>query len=202
MSGNSNVPRTRIIGQGGRRDWDASDLAVLLSGGADSAACLAFYLEMGRNPCALFVDYEQRSVAEEHEAALAVAEHYGIPLKLTTWRGPRDRTIGYVQGRNAFLALAAFLELPASATAVALGLHSGTGYPDCSHYFINAVDAVYHTYTPRVSVIAPFLDWSKADIWAYAKSRQVPLNLTYSCERGGLPPCMACDSCLDRKALE
>jgi 7-cyano-7-deazaguanine synthase in queuosine biosynthesis len=33
------------------------EVLVLLSGGIDSAACLDFYKELGRPPCALFVDY-------------------------------------------------------------------------------------------------------------------------------------------------
>jgi 7-cyano-7-deazaguanine synthase len=53
---------------------------VLLSGGIDSAACLDFYLDLGRTPCALFVDYGQLAARAELRAALAVADYYSVPI--------------------------------------------------------------------------------------------------------------------------
>jgi 7-cyano-7-deazaguanine synthase len=45
---------------------------------------------------------------------------------------------------------------------------------------------------------APFATWTKQDIIAYCRTRNVPVHLTYSCERGTEPPCGTCLSCKDR----
>ena len=64
--------------------------------GVDSAACVALYLEMGRPPCGLFVDYGQPARLEEGMAARAIAHHYGIPLRTAEWHGP-DPTVALVR---------------------------------------------------------------------------------------------------------
>ena len=104
-----------------------------------------------------------------------------------------------IPGRNAFLLSAALLERPESATAIALGIHSGTDYADCSPEFVKSMQAVYDLYCDGQVVIAcPFIDWTKAEVLSYAESMGVPLALTYSCENGSNPPCGRCRSCQDR----
>jgi 7-cyano-7-deazaguanine synthase len=99
--------------------------------------------------------------------------------------------------------MAALMERPRSATGIAIGIHAGTAYPDCSPLFVDRMQAVYDLYTSgRVKIVAPFLEWSKGEILAYACSSGVPLGLTYSCEAGSEPPCECCRSCLDRKLLD
>ena len=180
------------------------ETVVLLSGGADSAACLAFYAnDVGRLPHALFVDYRQPAVRQEALAARRIARHYGILLETAKWIGPRRKTGGFTPARNALLLSAALMERPASATAVAIGIHSETDYSDCTSDFVVRMQALYDIYcNTHVKVVAPFLDWTKSEIWAYAKSQGVPLTKTYSCEVGGTNPCMKCQSCLDRRALD
>ena len=53
-------------------------VSVLLSGGLDSAACIAFYLDQGFLAHSYFVDYGQVSALREEKAAVDVAKHYGI----------------------------------------------------------------------------------------------------------------------------
>lgn len=38
---------------------------------------------------------------------------------------------------------------------------------------------------------------NKIEVWEYAKSKRVPINLTYSCELGLKQPCGKCPSCKD-----
>lgn len=52
-----------------------------------------------------------------------------------------------------------------------------------------------------VKVLAPFLEWTKQDIFDYAKSENLDIGLTYSCEKGLENGCDECASCADRKAL-
>ena len=54
----------------GVRPTGAPEVLVLLSGGIDSAGCLAFYVDMGRPVTAMFVDYGQLASNQEHMVAL------------------------------------------------------------------------------------------------------------------------------------
>jgi 7-cyano-7-deazaguanine synthase len=54
---------------------------VLLSGGLDSSANLAFAAERDTVVLALHVDYGQRAAAPEWRASRALAEHYGVKIE-------------------------------------------------------------------------------------------------------------------------
>jgi 7-cyano-7-deazaguanine synthase len=178
------------------------EVLVLLSGGVDSAATVAFYLEFGRPPAALFVDYAQPARREEARAAADVAAHFRVPLSVATWSGPKgQKGVGLIPGRNLFLLAAALLERPPSASVLALGLHAGTPYPDSSPPFVRAADAAVQSGEPGVTVATPFLEWPKGDVYAYARRARVPFSLTYSCEAAD-GPCGRCLSCGDRKTLD
>lgn len=182
---------------------EAPETVVLLSGGIDSAACLAFAVETGRPISALFVAYQQPAEQIESEAAAKVAGHFGVPLVHTRWKGASRKPTGAIRGRNALLLSAALVEAPRSATAIMIGLHSGTEYPDCSASFVKAMQRVYEeSCDPCPAVVAPFLEWSKAEVWEFARSKGVPVGLTYSCEAGTMPACGSCLSCKDRNALD
>lgn len=177
------------------------EVLVLLSGGVDSAAAMAFFLDFGRPPTALFVDYGQAALLEESRAAAAVAAHFGVKLSLAKWAGPTTKGLGLIPGRNLFLISAALLEKPPSVTVIALGLHAGTSYADSSPPFVHALDhAIAAAGEPGVTIAAPFLEWTKSDVYAYAAQGRVPFPLTYSCE-AAQGPCGRCLSCQDREGL-
>jgi 7-cyano-7-deazaguanine synthase in queuosine biosynthesis len=177
------------------------EVLVLLSGGVDSAATIAFYRDFGRPPAALFVDYGQQARREEERAAAAVAAHFGIPLSVATWCGPRAKGVGLIRGRNLFLLAAALMERPSSVSVLALGLHAGTAYADSSAPFVQAAEATINACGERdVTLATPFLEWPKLDVYAYALRQRVPFPLTYSCEAAS-GPCGQCLSCEDRKML-
>jgi len=165
-------------------------------------ACADFYRDMGRPVCAMFVDYGQAAAAHEAPAAAAVACHFNIPLCTVTLRGLRPKAEGEIPARNAFLVSVAAMERPPSVLAIAVGVHAGTPYADCSERFINAAKQLLHFQGTPVDVLAPFIDWQKQEVIEYARRRALPIDLTYSCEAGKLPPCGACSSCLDRRSLD
>ena len=184
------------------REQERQEVLVLLSGGIDSAACLDFYLDLGRTPCALFVDYGQLAAQPELRAALAVADYYSVPIMCLRCEGASSKSTGLISGRNAFLVSAALLECPKSVKVIAAGIHSGTDYSDCSGNFVDKMQAVLDVYDEAgMQFAAPFLDWNKAHLIKYCLMRDVPLELTYSCERG-FPPCGKCLSCKDRDGLD
>jgi len=175
---------------------------VLLSGGIDSAACVRFYLQQHFSIRGLFVNYGQTSAVPEKRAAKAVAAYYRIPLAVVTWYGLEQKRSGAIKGRNAFLLFGGLMEIPGNVRVLAIGVHAGTNYADCSPIFVRKVQSVLDLYTAgRLQLGTPFLKWTKRDIWAYAKTNNVPLHLTYSCERGVKQPCGACPSCRDLEIL-
>ena len=178
------------------------EVLVLLSGGLDSAACLDFYLDLGRTPCALFVDYGQPTAEPELQAARAVAKFYSVPITCLRCEGAQPKRAGLISGRNAFLVTTALMERPKFVSIVAMGIHAGTDYSDCSSHFVEKMQTVLDIYNEcSTQFVAPFINWSKADIIQYCLMRNIPLDLTYSCERE-FPPCGMCLSCEDRKAID
>ncbi len=179
------------------------DVLILLSGGIDSAACVRFYLEMDRPPSAMFVDYGQPAREREARAASDIAGYYDLPFRTAQWRGARPKSVGDIPGRNAFLLSAALMERSPQERVITIGIHSGTAYADCSHAFVNRMQNLYDVYAEwDVRIAAPFESWSKADVWTYAITHDVPVHLSYSCEANSVSPCGVCESCKDRESLE
>lgn len=178
------------------------EVLVLLSGGVDSTACLQIYSEMAIPICALFVDYGQPSVGPELVSARSVAQYYSIQLGEAQWHGPFAKQAGLIPARNALLISAALMERPPTVSGIVIGVHRGTAYPDCSPAFVAAMQGVTDLYeNGAIQILAPLMDWHKADIYEYCNAHGVPVNLTYSCEAGGPPPCGCCLSCKDRELL-
>jgi 7-cyano-7-deazaguanine synthase len=175
---------------------------VLLSGGLDSAAVMAFYVHQDFDVRALFVDFGQAAAKQELNAAKALCKHFGVPLSVFTAKCGRSFTAGEIPGRNAFLIFAAVLACHRRPGIIAVGIHEGPPYYDCSEGFLKSVQIIVDGYTSgSIKIAAPFLKWNKAMIWEFCKESKLPVDLTYSCERGGIRPCGMCLSCKDREAL-
>lgn len=180
----------------------AKSVTVLFSGGIDSTACVEFYLAQKAKVSALHVDYAQASAQRERVAALKIAKHYDVPLKKVTISGLKKQQSGYIVGRNALLLGAALMASRSHSSIIAIGIHSGTNYPDCSDHFVATMQTLFDLYADgQVMVAAPFLMWSKRDIWDYCLLKKIPLELTYSCELGRQQPCGSCLSCSNLEIL-
>jgi len=78
--------------------------------------------------------------------------------------------------------------------------HSNWAYPDCSPEFLGAMaNAVYVGTMHKVRLVFPFVWLTKAGVVEEAIQMNVPLDLTYSCYRGGAAHCGKCPTCLERK---
>lgn len=175
---------------------------VLVSGGIDSAALMAFYLRQNFDLRALFVDFGQPASKQELNAARSLCKHYGVPLSILTAKCDTTFSPGEIPGRNAFLVFAAMLVCQGRPGLIAIGIHEGPPYYDCSEGFLNAVQAIVDGYAAgRIRIAAPFLKWNKLMVWEFCKESELPVDLTYSCEKGGSTPCRICPSCKDREAL-
>ena len=136
---------------------------VLLSGGLDSATCLAIAKAEGFEVYALSFDYQQRH-SSELAAARKIAENIGVKahqilsVNLRQWGGsaltsdelcvPENREVDgstvpvtYVPARNLiFLSLATAYAEAIGANTIYIGVNSVdySGYPDCRPAFIKA----------------------------------------------------------------
>lgn len=164
-------------------------------------SCVAYYKERDFTVSALFVDYGQISSGREGAAAQAIAHELNIPLARVSTSGLSIPS-GEITGRNALLLTTALMAFPGDCGLISLGIHAGTTYDDCSPSFIDSMQHVFDVYADgRVQADAPFLHLSKDEIYEYAISRRLPLELTYSCELGLTQPCGGCISCRDIEAL-
>lgn len=175
---------------------------VLASGGIDSTACLFYYRELGHDVEALFVDYGHPANATEREYISTLCKQYEIPIGLLKLSGASIEPSWEIRGRNAFFILAVLMAKPTFAGLLSLGIHSGSSYYDCSQRFIKLMSNLVSDYTQgTVQLDLPLIGMDKAGIVQYCKSHKVPLELTYSCQVGSVPPCGKCPSCKDRLAF-
>lgn len=113
----------------------------------------------------------------------------------------------YVPSRNIiFLSLASSIAESRAADAVFIAANAVdfSGYPDCTPEFIDSFQRVLQVGTKAgvegraVVIEAPVLRYSKADIIREAVRLKVPLEMTWSCYKGGRKACGKCDSCILR----
>lgn len=174
---------------------------MLLSGGIDSMATVHFFLSLGRKPCAIFIDYGQAALSRERKSAKLVSTHFNIQLFFAHWSAVIRKQAGYIPGRNGFLLMAGLMEKPPSVRTIALGIHAGTSYSDCTHDFVDRMQKVFDVYSNgKVHISSPFMDFEKNEIYSYCREYNLPFDLTYSCEAGP-KPCGKCLSCKDRELL-
>ncbi len=188
----------------------AAPAVVLLSGGLDSATCLAVARADGFRCHALSFDYGQRHAAELPAAArvatvLGAVGHRVMRIDLAAFGGsaltdpqlavPEAPTAGipitYVPARNTvFLALALAWSEVLGAQDIYIGVNAVdySGYPDCRPGFIAAFEAMANVATragvegtARLRVRAPLIDSSKAEIIRRGTALGVDYSLTVSC---------------------
>jgi 7-cyano-7-deazaguanine synthase len=180
----------------------AADVCVLASGGIDSSACLNFYLNRGHKVLPLFVRYGQPACAAESRSIRAVCNHFGLRPRIVTVTGFEKVPSGEICGRNLFLISVALMATHGLTNIISMGIHGGTRYYDCGVDFAQRLQTIISSYTDgRVTFGAPFLNWSKQEIFKYCTESDVPVDITWSCEASNEKPCRRCLSCRDRERL-
>lgn len=111
----------------------------------------------------------------------------------------------YVPFRNGlFLSSAASIAISKDCSVIYYGAHSddaaGNAYPDCSSDFNDAINrAIYIGSGKQLTVEAPFVNMTKADVVKTGIELNVPYELTWSCYLGDDKPCGKCGTCIDRQ---
>ena len=185
-------------------------VVLLLSGGLDSATCLAMASNAGARVLALTIDYNQRH-RRELAAADALAAHYRVerhirlPLDLRGFGGsaltadidvPKEGVlpgipITYVPARNTiFLSVALGWAEAAGGSDLLIGVNAldYSGYPDCRPEFVSAFETMANLATKagvegtaRYRVHTPLLHLSKAGIVEAAARAGLDMGMTWSC---------------------
>jgi 7-cyano-7-deazaguanine synthase len=198
---------------------------VLFSGGLDSATLL--YANKS-NACAILFDYGQRHKIELDYATDFCYKHnipyipVAVPrLKSVLASGSQtgDAPVPHghyadenmkttiVPNRNAILlSIAVGAAISRNMTEVLYAAHAGDHaiYPDCRPEFFSAFNEAMklgNAWTP-VTLSAPFLSMTKADIVKYGASMEVPFIDTWSCYEGNLDSgvhCGKCGTCVERR---
>lgn len=170
---------------------------VLASGGLDSTSLVALLTQLDEPVRLLFVDYGQLGAARERSAARAIAQHYDVEIDELDL-SINASTKPSLPGRNGFLVHAALLHLWPFVGTIALGIHDGSQYPDCSPEFVRQTQSLLDLYCGGVvRLVTPFVSWMKGDIYKFALGNAVPIGFTYSCDLGLDQPCGRCLSCRD-----
>lgn len=178
-------------------------ITVLCSGGIDSTALINYYLKKQRNVYGLHFCYGQSSEESELNAITSIAKHYSIPLSIVNLGFDINIKNREYSCRNALFILCAAAKLPENSSTIAIGIHKGIPYYDCSKRFIEECQRLIDGYFAGTVIIdAPFIEYSKKQIFEYCVEEQVPLKMTYSCEDKNDKPCGICPSCIDRRLLK
>lgn len=198
---------------------------VVLSGGQDSATCLALAVRKygADNVAAITFEYGQRHSLET-KYAKRLAKRFGVVLhkvvKMDFYRhltsnalmskdAPIEKRKGascpttVVEGRNAFFLLAAAVwakEIGATEIYTGVSEADYSGYPDCRAAFIRSQQKTIRLALEwPVKIATPFMHMSKSDEWALAERLgilNVIENETLTCYNG-IPGagCRKCPAC-------
>ena len=198
---------------------------VVLSGGQDSATCLALAVKKHgtEEVAAITFEYGQRHSLET-KFAKRLAKRFGVTVhkvvKMDFYRhltsnalmskdAPIEKRKGascpttVVEGRNAFFLLAAAVwakELGAVEVYTGVSEADYSGYPDCRAAFVRSQQKTIRLALEwPIEIVTPFMRMSKADEWALAEKLgilDVIKNETLTCYNG-IPGtgCGKCPAC-------
>ena len=202
---------------------ESGDLAVLTSGGIDSATLVVKGLVTHRRVFPIYVAFGLRWEAAERSALerflQAVARPGLMPLTVldepmvdiygSHWSTDQARSVPdaespdasvYLPGRNLLLIgkAAVWCKLRGIAT-LAIGCLAANPFADGSSAFVEAFEAAINLGMPgEFRIVRPFAGMRKTDVLRLG--RDLPLDLTISCLNPEVGrPCGRCNKCAERR---
>lgn len=199
----------------------AEKAVVLISGGQDSATCLAWAMQQGWQLNAVMFDYGQRHIIEL-ASAKTLCDQQQVPYKvievpqfqvLTQNALTHDLPIEdidkglpstFVPGRNLlFLNLAGMLAYQIGAQHLVTGVCQTdfSGYPDCREAFIQSAEqTLYLAMDYPLKIHTPLMFLSKAETvhMMQALGCLEWYADTHTCYEGTRPACGKCPACILR----
>lgn len=197
---------------------------VVFSGGLDSTVLLAQCLQEYPTVSAIHFMYGSSHTTRETEAANVICAKLGVEIQnITLPFIPWGFKSGLLSGdipdghyedesmkktivpfRNGImLSIAAGLvACDEEAVDLCIAVHAGdhTIYPDCRVEFIDDMRrALLRGTNELITLSAPFLNYGKADIVIRGRGVRAPMELSWSCYKGGEKHCGVCGTCVERK---
>lgn len=197
---------------------------VLLSGGLDSATCLAYASSLDFACYALSFNYGQKHLAEL-DAAVNIATHFNVrehkiidlafvgaiqgsaltdtQCDIPDYVASKEIPVTYVPARNTImLSIALGWAEVLLADSIFIGVSSVdySGYPDCRPEYINAYNTMANLATKRgvegnpIHIETPLINLSKAQTIKLGVSRGLDYSMTISCYRA-TDTGLACGTC-------
>jgi 7-cyano-7-deazaguanine synthase len=203
-------------------DFPSAAVAVLYSGGLDSAILLAHLVEQGHVVQPVYIESQLNWQSVELKAArefcravahanlrplvmleLPLDDLYGDHWSITGQRVPDalspDEAV-YLLGRNPLLLIKARLWCQLHGVPeLAIGCLGGNPFADATAEFFEQFAAALDRATDAtVKLVRPFAGFTKRDVMLLGS--RLPLELTFSCiaPRGGLH-CGRCNKCAERQ---
>ena len=116
------------------------NVCLLFSGGVDSLCCAHFLLSQGFQVSALHINYGQLAFECESHASRELCNVLEIDLNEVSLLSNNSFGSGEISSRNLFLLSAAMICKDPDSSVVAIGIHDGTEYYDCSkNFFVTSV---------------------------------------------------------------
>ncbi len=200
---------------------------VLLSGGMDSATCLAIAHNESDDVATLHLNYGHRTEEKELDSFKKLSDFYNVQkrlivdvtyLALIGGSSLTDKNIevakadlesteipsSYVPFRNAnILAIATSWAEVLGFNQLYVGAvaEDSAGYPDCRPEFYEAFEKVISYGTKpetNIKIITPLIKMNKTDIVEKGLALNVPFSMTWSCYMSNNKSCGVCDSCVRR----
>ncbi len=200
-------------------------IVLIYSGGLDSTVLLYHLRAKGHAVHALAIDYGQRHRRELLHAE-EICRQINLPFKAADLSSIQPLIAGssltspgievaeghyteasmkstVVPNRNMILlAIATGYALSINAQKIAYAAHSGDHaiYPDCRNEFADAMaEAIRLCDWKTVTLVRPFVDWSKSDVVRRGAELNVPFAQTWSCYKGHEVHCGRCGTCIERR---
>ncbi len=193
-------------------------MVTLVSGGLDSTLMAVLAKEEGVKQYPLFIDYGQLGKDKEFHACCTNLKRHGLPepevaslggygsLLSSGLTDPNKHIVDdvFLPCRNLmFLTVGAAYAFQCGADRLSIGLLDEAFhlFPDQTKSFISDTEALLSkSLGTSINVIAPLMSFSKADVVAIAKTKNVVE--TYSCHAGTETPCGVCVACREYIGLE
>lgn len=186
---------------------------VLLSGGVDSAAALAWAHQRYDSIDALSFEYYLRPFRERLAVHRLLRTFPGklieVPVPFLKEAAdyknslPLEVPEGYVANRNLiFYSVAAHFAEMRGCEAI-IGGHIGAdseAFPDSSESFFSRLQELFSDalLSRKISIELPLAKMTKLEVLQKAREWNVPLQYTWSCYWDGNEPCGRCISCVER----
>lgn len=188
------------------------NIICLISGGMDSFVLLDLLKNSNFNLICLFIDYGQLSNGFEYSAFCKICDFEQIQIrkkiKIENFGNNIDSGLtqneiknDYFPSRNLILAsIASSFMIKFNCYYLALGIiNSSRIFSDCTPNFINQLELlISNSLNFQIKILTPLNEFTKVDIVKYMTKHNIPIELSYSCQKGFEKACNLCPSCIER----